>query len=72
MHKNEFYKIVEAAIEVHKELGNGYLVSVYEEAMKVVSTERNIPFETQIKIPVYFKGNKLEIEFISYRLTRNK
>ncbi|MCK5051970.1 MAG: GxxExxY protein [Candidatus Cloacimonetes bacterium] len=57
--KDEVNKIVGAAIEVHKELGNGFLESVYEEAMKIVSTERNIPFETQVRIPVYFKG-KLE------------
>lgn len=63
--KDEVYKIVGAAIEVHKELGNGFLESVYEEAMKIVSSERDIPFETQIKIPVYFKGNKLEKEFIA-------
>ncbi len=63
--KDEVYKIVGAAIEVHKELGNGFLESVYEEAMKIVSNERNIPFETQVRIPVYFKGNKLEKEFIA-------
>ena len=34
--KDEVYKIVGAAIEVHKELGNGFLESVYEEAMKIV------------------------------------
>ncbi len=65
LYKNEVYTIVGAAIEVHKELGYGYLESVYEEAMRIVSKERNIPFETQKKIPIYFKGKKLEKEFIA-------
>ena len=60
-------KIIVASIEVHKVLGPGLLESVYEEAMKVTSTERNIPFETQVKIPVFFKGgaNYEAIDFLA-------
>jgi 8-oxo-dGTP diphosphatase len=72
LYKDEVYKIVGAAIEVHKELGNGYLESVYEEAMKVVSNDRNIPYDTQVSVPVYFKGNKLEKHFIADYVGYNK
>lgn len=65
LYKEEVFKIVGAAIEVHKELGNGYLESVYEEAMSIVSRERNIPFETQKRIPIHFKNTKLDKEFIA-------
>ena len=33
--------------------------------MKVVSTERDIPFDTQVNIPVYFRGSKLDKHFIA-------
>ena len=62
--KEEVFRIIGAAIEVHKELGSGFLESVYEEAMKYESEDRQIPFESQVNIPVYYKGKKLEKEFI--------
>ncbi|MCF7794437.1 MAG: GxxExxY protein [Candidatus Cloacimonetes bacterium] len=65
LYKEEVYEIVGAAIEVHKELGNGYLESVYKEAMEIVSQKRKIPFETQKKIPIHFKGTKLDKEFVA-------
>ena len=69
--KEEVFRIIGAAIEVHKELGSGFLESVYEEAMKYESEDRQIPFESQVRIPVYYKGKKMEKEFtadyIGYR-----
>ena len=69
--KEEVFRIIGAAIEVHKELGPGFLESVYEEAMKYESEDRQIPFESQVRIPVYYKGKKMEKEFtadyIGYR-----
>jgi GxxExxY protein len=65
LYKDEVYAIIGAAIEVHKEIGNGFLESVYEEAMKLESIAKNIPHETQIKLPVYYKGILLEKTFIA-------
>ena len=53
LYKEEVYKIIGAAIEVHKELGPGFLESVYEEAMVIESELQQIPCETQVKLPVY-------------------
>jgi GxxExxY protein len=33
--------------------------------MKYESEDRQIPFESQVNIPVYYKGKKLEKEFIA-------
>lgn len=65
LYKEEVYRIIGAAIEIHKELGPGFLESVYEEAMVLESNKRQIPYETQVRIPIYYKGQKLTKEFIA-------
>jgi len=65
LYKEEVYAIIGAAIEVHKELGAGFLESVYEEAMVLESAKKQIPCKTQVKIPIQYKGNKLNKEFIA-------
>ena len=44
-----------AAVEVHRQLGPGYLESVYEEALSVELSLVKIPFSRQIAIPVQYK-----------------
>ena len=51
--------------KIHKELGSGFLESVYDEAMVIESTKRKIPHETQIQIPIYYKGQKLNKKFVA-------
>jgi GxxExxY protein len=63
LYKEEVFNIIGAAMEVHNVLGTGFLESVYEEAMIVESKIRGISCETQVKLPVYYKGEKLNKEF---------
>lgn len=49
-------RVIGAAIEVHRELGPGYLESVYEEALSQELTRRDIPFEQQFGFSVFYKG----------------
>lgn len=65
LYPEEAYKIIGAAIEVHRSLGPGFLESVYEEAMVIESENREIPFKTQVMLPVYYKGERLTKEFIA-------
>ena len=65
LYEEEVYRIIGAAIDIHKALGSGFLESVYEEAMVIESKKRNIDHETQVKIPIYYKNQKLEKEFIA-------
>lgn len=65
LYEKEVYKIIGAAMEVHKELGPGFLESVYEEAMGRESSKRQIPHAAQVKISVLYKGEKLSKEFIA-------
>ena len=52
-------KVIGAAIEVHRQLGPGYLESVYEEALAVELTLRNIPFARQVVFALDYKGHKV-------------
>jgi len=52
--------IVDAAIEVHRELGGpGLLESVYEEALAAELSERGFQVERQKTVPVVYKGRRL-------------
>ena len=50
--------IIGAAIEVHKELGPGLLESVYEDCLKVELESRGLKAETQIDLPLIYKGQE--------------
>lgn len=47
-------RVIEAAIEVHRTLGPGFLESVYEHAMCVALKKRGIAFEAQKDVRVLF------------------
>ena len=49
------YKIIGAAIEVHKVLGQGFLEAVYEEALAYEFDLRNISFEKQKSLKIKYK-----------------
>jgi GxxExxY protein len=49
-------KVIGAALAVHRELGPGFLESVYHSAMRVSLTHRAIAFESQLPVDVKFEG----------------
>ena len=63
--KDEVYAIVGAAIEVHRELGPGFLEPVYQEAIEIELRSRNIPFESQKRLVICYKGHELQKEYIA-------
>lgn len=62
--KDEVFAVVGAAIEVHKELGNGFLEPVYQESLEIESASRNIPFVAQKRLHLFYKGVELKKEYV--------
>ncbi|HEY1193645.1 GxxExxY protein, partial [Flavobacterium sp.] len=54
------YQVNGAAIEVHKRIGAGLLESIYHQCMIKELSLRGINFESELKIPVEYKGLQLE------------
>ncbi len=68
--KEEVYAIVGAAMDVYNELGAGFLEQVYQEAFEIELSLRNIPFEAQKELPIYYKEHRLKksyfADFVDY------
>ena len=63
--KDEVYAIVGAAIEVHRELGRGFLEPVYQEALEIELQSRGIAFESQKRLLIHYKGHQLRKEYVA-------
>ena len=53
------YAIIGAAIEVHKQLGCGFLKAVYQEALAIEFSKQSIPFRREVRLPIHYKGQLL-------------
>lgn len=58
-------KILNACMEVHNELGNGFLEPVYQEALEEEFKLQQIPYEREKLLPVMYKGKKLTKEYFA-------
>ena len=63
--KSESYKIIGACFSVHKNLGAGFLESVYSEALELEFNKSDIPYAKEIRLPVYYDGMKMKKYFVA-------
>ncbi len=47
-------------MEVHRELGHGFLEPVYQEALELVLIDKGIPYQREKVLDIYFKGQLLQ------------
>jgi len=64
------FEIIGAAMEVHRQLGCGFLEAVYQEALALELAARGLPHRREVDLPVYYKGQKLNtsyrVDFLCY------
>ena len=61
--KEECFKIIGACMEVHCELGSGFLEEVYQEALEIVFKEKGIPYEREKPLKINFRNKTLKKKY---------
>jgi len=56
LYKDLSYQIIGLAMQVHRELGSGFLEKVYENSLMVLFRRDKIPAAQQVSINVHFEG----------------
>ena len=65
LYKDESFRIVGAAMEVHNTLGSGFLEAVYQEAFQYELEALNIPFKREVSLPIVYKNKTLSKYYIA-------
>ncbi len=62
--KEESFAIQGAVFEVSREIGCGFLEAVYQECLQREFELRNIPFQSQVELPIKYKGRYISQRYI--------
>ena len=69
-YKEECYKVIGAAMKVYNTLGAGFLEAVYQEALEIELSKRDIPFEREKELTITYDGIQLQqtyrADFVCY------
>jgi len=72
IYPDESYQIVGACMEVHSNLGPGFLEAVYAEALMLEFEERDIPYEINKELKIHYKGKPLRKKYYADFLCYDK
>jgi len=59
----ETYRVIGAAMAVHRELGHGFLEKVYKAALPIEFERRKIPFRPEVLLPIDYQGIVLPVTY---------
>ena len=65
LYPNDSYTINGCMMEVHKELGSGFLEQVYQEALEREFKEVGVPYKREVRLRIKYKGEYLQKEYIA-------
>ena len=65
LYEEETYKIIGACMKVHRNLGAGFLESVYQESLEKELAKQAIHFDRQVKLQLTYDGQPLKKYFIA-------
>jgi len=65
IYPEESYGLVGLAMQVHRELGCGFLEPIYQEAFEILLKRNAVPYEREKVLPVYFMGERLSTEYVA-------
>jgi GxxExxY protein len=57
------FAIIGAAMEVHRQLGCGFLEPVYQEALALELAARVVPCRREVELPIFYKGRHLKTTY---------
>ena len=63
--KEESYRIIGACMEVHRNLGPGFLEPVYQESLEHEMKVQKITFQRQQKLDLFYNGTKLQKYYVA-------
>lgn len=65
IYSEESYKIKGCMLDVHQELGPGFLEQVYQEALEYEFNKAGIPYKREVHLRIKYKDTFLKKEYIA-------
>lgn len=62
--KNEAYQIIGCCMTVYKDKGHGFVEPVYQDCMEIELEHMEIPFISQVNLPLFYRGRALKHSYI--------
>lgn len=63
LYKEESYKIIGICMNIHSTMRIGFLEAVYCEVLEKEFIKNIIPYQREVKLDLYFNGDKLEKKY---------
>ncbi|WP_417197074.1 GxxExxY protein [Bizionia sp.] len=70
-HKELTHTIIGAAMEVHKTLGNGFQEVIYQRALAIELSDRNINFSREHNMSIQYKGHDIGTRRVDFFCRRH-